>query len=236
MNIYETYGLRVKLEYGSIDNTLARWLNEDTWEQQEISAIPKIPKDSTVLELGGCIGITANVLNRELENPEKHVVVEPNPKLMAPMLRIRDDNGGKFQIRNCVIGIAPGSETFSFHPTEHITAGRVGNVGNWQNVQVEKLTIDDLEKIYNINFDCLVMDVEGAEYELFNPVTGWLKDDYFTKFRTIMIEFHNTGAELPRCQAIMDAIENAGYTNEDLGDAVRLFKKDIVEKGKKIKI
>tara|TARA_Y100000593_G_C4284060_1_gene324395 strand:- start:125 stop:832 length:708 start_codon:yes stop_codon:yes gene_type:complete len=235
MKIYKAYGLTIKAQYGLLNRDLERRLEREVWEKEEISAIQHIPKESVVLELGGCIGITANLLNKHLSNPQNHVVVEPNPELTPTMLRVRDDNKSQFKMRNCLVGLSSGSETFSLHPN-HIMGGRLGGVANWKNIQVEKLTIQELEEIYDLKFDCLIMDVEGAEYDLFLDVDGWLKGDYFTKFNSIMIEFHNTGAEISRCKQIMDAIQSAGYTNTDLGDGVRLFKKDVIQQGEKIKV
>ena len=231
MKTYNTYGLTIKVEDGLLNQALQGRLEGEGWENSEIKATEKIPKDSVVLELGGCIGITAAVLNKRLSNPEAHVVIEPNPELAPSLLRIKADNKCKYHIRTCVVSLNKGVVDFSLHP-DHIMGGRLGKSRNWKHVRVEQLTIKDIEKIYDLNFNCLIMDVEGAEYGLFDSGTEppysdvcWLHNNYFTKFKTIMIEFHDVSSMRKRCNNIMKTIESAGYTNEDLGNGVRLFKK-----------
>ena len=51
----------------------------DTYERPERTLVSKyLPPRATVLELGGCIGVVSCTVNRMLDRPDKHVVVEAN--------------------------------------------------------------------------------------------------------------------------------------------------------------
>ncbi len=221
------YDLNVSIDESLLDETLKGWLLKKEWEEQEVKAMKFIPPSSTVLELGGCIGITANVLNKKLRHPDKHTVVEANPFLIPLLKKIRDDNKSFFQIENYLMGGSEGKDDFFLDPVGHITQSSINYKKNFNKVQVPQATIKSIEKKHNLNFDCLVMDIEGAEYNLFEREL--FKDDFYLKLHTIMVEFHfdeeiNNPAE--RYQNIIETLLAGGYSCVFSKDEVRLFTKN----------
>ena len=98
-------------------------------------------------------------------------------------------------------------------------------VGDGRKKEVTMTTIEALEAKYNLSFDCLIMDIEGSEYQLFAECL--LPDSYFLKFRTMMIEFHKRGAKRNwrLSEEIADHIAKCGYKYHKIGHGMYLFSK-----------
>ena len=62
-----------------------------------------IPKDATVLELGARYGTVSCVISQVLDDPSKHVAVEPDKSVIDALIKNRDSNGGKFQVFEGVV-------------------------------------------------------------------------------------------------------------------------------------
>ncbi|MFN0015682.1 MAG: hypothetical protein ACKVU2_14130, partial [Saprospiraceae bacterium] len=74
------------------------------YEREERRHLKKYLKpDSTILELGGCLGVVSCIANKLLQNPEQHVVVEANPNLIRHLERNKAHTGSAFAIEHCVI-------------------------------------------------------------------------------------------------------------------------------------
>ena len=66
------------------DNQMGGRMKLGKYEVEEIKLLELIPDINrlSVLELGGCLGVVSVILNKKLDNPEKHIVIEANPKLI----------------------------------------------------------------------------------------------------------------------------------------------------------
>ncbi|MCA9137824.1 MAG: hypothetical protein KDB00_13725 [Planctomycetales bacterium] len=129
-------------------------LNPVDWERTEqIDARHYVRPDHQVLELGGCYGVVSCVINQILNNPECHVVVEPEQAVIPALRRNRDAHQAHFQIFNGIVARQPTiikGEGLS-RWTESSAQGNIPN-----------LTFNQIEQRFGTKFTCLVADCEGG--------------------------------------------------------------------------
>jgi FkbM family methyltransferase len=168
------------------------------YENEERELIKKFvrPSDS-VLELGSCLGIVSCVTNKILADKSRHVVVEGNPFCISAIHRNRELNGGGFLVEHCAVG--SGREiTFYLHP--HFVVGGTTQRKSARPVRVPARSLAELENRHG-PFNALVMDIEGAEMEVFE-----VSQDILKNYRVVIIELHEwaIGAEkVVRCREIL---------------------------------
>lgn len=109
-----------------------------------------------VLEIGGNIGRNSLVIASILENKSNLVVLESDPNIANQLTENRDLNHFTFHIERAALSnrrlIQTGWET---KPSDILLPGY-----NWVNT----ITLAQLNAKYNIDFDTLVLDCEGAFY------------------------------------------------------------------------
>jgi FkbM family methyltransferase len=149
-----------------------------TYEEAERQlAMRHLPPDSTVLELGGCIGVVSCTVNRILTDPRRHVVLEAHPALPAVLERNRDANGCKFAVRHAVLSR---QDDLRFSLVD-LTGSHVVAV---EGVSVPTVALEELERDTGLSFDALVMDIEGGEAAVIDENPAW-----FDRLRFLLIEF-----------------------------------------------
>jgi len=223
---YTPHGLSVTIEDdGLLNAKLTKRMLTDSWEPAEAKALVGLNPYSSVLDIGGCIGIISCVANKLLADSRQHVVIEANPYLIKQLTAVRNENDCLFEIENCLISNAVGSRSFYVHP-DHIMGGSAHSTHARREIQVEQTTISELESKYSMSFDVLVMDIEHGEYELFEECL--LPNNYFLKFHTLICEFHRHDDKTVPLQGVRGAkIEKTlaahGYAAKGFGDGVVKF-------------
>lgn len=161
----------------------------NTYEQHEVNSVKKYLKgDDKVLELGACLGIVSCVSNKQLSDKSKHVVVEANPTLISEIEKNKAVNNCGFAIENKLIS---DQKENTFHVYNLAVSGSLSEKTHnprlklIEKVNVEGVGIADLEKKYGFNFNVLIMDIEGGEYELLQK-----NFDFIERLRMMIIEFH----------------------------------------------
>ena len=111
-----------------------------------------------VLELGSNIGRNSLVIASILQNSENLVTLESDPLTVECLQKNRDANNLNFRIENSALSkkklIQQGWSTI---PSETLLVGY-----KWVNT----ITFPELQNKYNITFDTLILDVEGAFYHI----------------------------------------------------------------------
>ena len=136
-------------ENGTMDNEIP--------EQLLITQFVK--EDAKVLEIGGNLGRNTLVLSTLLKDSRQHVVLECNPD-MVPLLRhnVRLNNYDT-RIESSALSytrlLQKGCTTLPTSETNESHA-------DWK--EVPTITLEEMEKKYNIQFDTLVADCKGALY------------------------------------------------------------------------
>ena len=155
-------------------------------EQDEQHLVKKhVSPRATVLELGANIGIVSSVINKRLIYPQNQVVVEANPAVIPYLKKNKEGNRCLFKIENCVISQ---EKEVSFFFGNTISSGgiaRENSDGSQQSVSVPGLTLADVQKKHKLTFDTLIMDIEGAEYNLLKEI-----EPYLDQFDLLIFEQH----------------------------------------------
>ena len=109
-----------------------------------------------VLEIGGNIGRNSLVISYILENSSNLVALESDLEISQQLIENRDINNLNFHIESSALSnrklIQKGWDTM---PSDELLDGY-----KWVNT----ITLDELRNKYNIAFDTLVLDCEGAFY------------------------------------------------------------------------
>jgi FkbM family methyltransferase len=111
-----------------------------------------------VLEIGGNIGRNSLIIASILKNSENFVTLESSPSIAQHLIENRDLNNFNFHIENSALSnrrlFQRGWVTIPY-PSSDITDDYV---------EISTITLNELKNKYNIEFDTLVLDCEGAFY------------------------------------------------------------------------
>ena len=160
---------KLKIKYGS--------LNEE-YPEQEMSVL-YIEPDNKVLEIGGNIGRNSCVIASLLNDSKNLLVFESDPINAEKLKENRDINNLNFIIEACAISKS------ELYQKEWITKNKIeidnNDLQNWQ--LIKTITWTEIKNKYNINFDVLVADCEGALYYILKE-----EPEFLQNFKLIIIE------------------------------------------------
>jgi FkbM family methyltransferase len=123
--------------------------------EEQLHVLQYVPADATVLELGARYGTVSCVVSSVLNEPTHHVAVEPDVTVRTSLQHNRQTHDGKFAIYDGVVSRFPVYIMRDGYCTRVCTSGKAS-------CQAKNMSYDDLEKTYNMKFDCIVADMEGA--------------------------------------------------------------------------
>jgi FkbM family methyltransferase len=201
---YRTNGLTFEIPLKHTTRAMRGRFAADTYELPERQLILKhLAPDSHVLELGGCIGVVSCLVNSLLTDRHAHIVVEANPFLIPFLERNRDVNGAKFSVEHCVVTRATEAILSLAADMDSSKAGDHG-------LTVPTLTCENIEARYQLSFDTLVMDIEGAESE-------FIKENrlLFQKVKLIVVEFHPSIRGVAETEGLRKLLVEYGLTKVD---------------------
>ena len=171
--------------------TLSHYENSDIQcriniERPEQEMIAKfLPNDCCVLEMGGESGTTSLIVNKILKDPTKHVLVEPSVNSIPKLLKTQEIYKTKFQIAHGFVGR---------HREEHEKL--------WNECKYRKMfDLPELESMVGQKFDVLIVDCEGAFYNILNDMPELLDT-----IKLIIIEMDGPDEKVPVVRARL--IEN----------------------------
>jgi FkbM family methyltransferase len=175
-------------------------VNFEKEEQQLVSKY--LPKNGKVLELGARYGTVSCVISKVLDNPENHVAVEPDIRVIESLETNKKNNGGKFHIYNGVV---------SNHGYEikYVNDEYGTNTVKSDNPSVPNISLVDLQIKYGgIEFDCLVADCEGFVCDFINE-NMWFLD----KLRVIIYEQDGTpwADMIPKYKKLDEILESHSF-------------------------
>jgi FkbM family methyltransferase len=180
--VYHFDGMRFSVPYDLTDRKFRARFVVGGYETEEEYHFVKtyVAPDSTVLELGGCLGVMSCYVNRLLSTPTRHVVIEANPLLIPYLEQNRDANGCKFTV---VHGMLSLQEQEKFYVHNLIVGGSNKRVTD-KCITVPGIHADMLMAQWGI-FDTLIVDIEGGELSLLRE-----QPELFRKCSTLLIEVH----------------------------------------------
>jgi FkbM family methyltransferase len=148
----------------------------DEYPEQFLS-VRFIKPDDCVLEIGGNIGRNSCVISKILNNSNNLLVIESDPLSVSKLEENKNINSLNFKIEGSAISKVP------LIQNEWNTKPIIDNLipDEWKIINT--ITWNDLKQKYNMKFNVLVADCEGALYYI-------LKDEpeFLNGFQTILIE------------------------------------------------
>ena len=170
--------------------------------------------DATVLELGAFLGVVSCVLNKKPLRPERHVAVEGNPRIIDILARNKELNGCRFQIEKCVISHRSSEEFFL--GASIVLSGMDREEG--QPLQVAGRSITDLEAKYGFQFDFLLMDIEGGEFDILSN-----QREFLARCLGLVVEKHPQVLGQERIQQYEEGLRDLGFTKIKSVESVDYF-------------
>jgi FkbM family methyltransferase len=171
--ILNTLHNKLKLNHGSF--------SEEYPEQ--VMAAMYIKPDDIVLELGGNIGRNSCIIASLLKDSKNLTVFESDPRTAILLNENRVLNNLNFNIEDCAISK---SELYQSHwDTKPVDMLTDNEKMSWQ--KIKTITWDEIKGKYNVPFDTLVVDCEGALFYILKE-----EPDFLQHFKKIIIEndFH----------------------------------------------
>ena len=155
---------------------------EEIYEQVMVANF--LPENSVVLELGGRTGTVSKVINKKLSNKNNHLVIEPNDSFKDHLESLSNNLG--FNLYMGVISHKPmwaeiwhhGKIPKLMNNTQEILRSLEWTDDNTVPKKTSKTheiiklnnykTLTDLESEFNLKFDTIIADCEGALPYLFD--------------------------------------------------------------------
>lgn len=179
-----------------------------------------IPSDATVLELGGCLGILACLVNRRLADPRRHVVFEAHPLVVPYLEANRSRNGCEFQVCQKIVSKA---DPVAFYLRDPFIGGSSMVRTSGRRIDVPTTTVAEVERQTGFSFDTLVVDIEGGEYAFFAE-----NRELLGRARLVIAELHPGIIGEAACQEIRDLWAAAGLTRLDRRGSVEAWSRTVV--------
>jgi len=126
-----------------------------------------LPYDCCVLELGGESGTTSLLINKIIKNPFNHVIIEPSSNSIPKLYKTANIYNAKYKVVHGFIGL-----------------DRNIHKKLWPECEVSNMyDLATINKLVNSKFDVLVVDCEGAFYNILNEFP-----DILDNIKLIIIE------------------------------------------------
>lgn len=204
--IYKHSGVVLHIPFELTDLKFRGRFALNLYEAEEARYLKKyLPPEAKVLELGSCLGYVSCLINNILIHKDQHIAMEANPNLIPWIEKNREANNCSFHVENSIV--SPHKiNTFYIHK---LIVGGSTKRKTPKKTEVPGFTIIDLQKKYNIDFDTLVMDIEGGELNLLRNFKG-----HISGFKRIFFEIHPfagilTEEEAQECE---DILKEIGFT------------------------
>jgi FkbM family methyltransferase len=134
-------------------------LVNDTWDSEypeQVLTAMHLPSNARVLELGSNLGVNTCLIASILQDSRNLVTLECRPECIPYLIQNRNANRFHFHVENAALSKLPLIEKgWITIPSNEVPAG-------WR--RINTISFEDLEKKYQIQFDTLVVDCEGAIY------------------------------------------------------------------------
>ena len=204
------------------DNQMGGRMKLGKYEVEEIKLLELIPDINrlSVLELGGCLGVVSVILNNKLDNPEKHIVIEANPKLIKYLEHNKKINNCSFSIKNALL--TSNKENNIFYSYDKLVAGSAHRLDDKESNKtkhiVNTIPLEELKAQTNYNFDLLVMDIEGGELD-------FLLEFNISDFKYVLVELHENLMYPGFNQKCINELNQKGFTIiNSIGNSILLKK------------
>ncbi|NAS12339.1 FkbM family methyltransferase [Poritiphilus flavus] len=180
--VFQKNGLSIHIPFELTDVPFRGRFMLNKYEKEEATYLAKyLPQNATVLELGSCLGYVSCLTNKILADKQAQVVLEANPALIEWIRKNKEVNECGFHIENAIISKQKQNEFF----IHDLIVGGSTKRKTAKRLEIEGVSIPEIEEKYSLNFDTLIMDIEGGELDLFRS-----EREDLSKFKLIFYEVH----------------------------------------------
>lgn len=162
---YNNIGKFIENDYEKLIK-LQRYIRCDDMSKEifeQLSVLKYVDQNACVLELGGNKGRVSLVIATILNDDTKMVVIEPTKDIADINQHNRETNCFKYNIETKVIG--KNKVYLKKHDWESM-ANKIFLTETDGCDVIENIRFDEIQKKYNITFDTLIIDCEGAFYQI----------------------------------------------------------------------
>jgi len=182
-NIGTLDGCTFDLDHSVIATFLKSRFLLNSWEEEARYLFKKYqPVDLPLVELGASIGIISCITNKQLTDPEAHILVEANPRLLPIIEKNRVRNDCQFRVLNNAI--AYGADEVHFSTGDRCNEGSLSSTA--ADITVPAITMQEILDLTGFTKANLVCDIERAEVALVENEGRVLSDH----FDWMIIEVH----------------------------------------------
>ena len=204
--IYVTYKLIIGNPWKSIDgvilplfryigfNTL-RWIINGRYEIGEINIIKNtLEKDDIVLDIGTGLGFVASYCAK-VTSSSQVFTFEANPLNYELAKSVFKKNNVSPLIKNAFLTDEEGNLDFPINKKSRLASSIKSDTKDFHTVQ--KLNLNEI--INEIKPTYLIMDIEGAEFDVFSIIS-------FKTIKKIQFELHPSILDKPKCDFIFNLL------------------------------
>lgn len=201
--IFKKEGVTIHVPFDLTDFEFRGRFVFDSYEKEESKYLSEhLSPEAKVLELGSCLGFVSCLTNHLLDDNSQHVVLEANPKLIPWIHKNRNENGCGFIIENRIISK---KKTNTFYIHDLIVGGSLKRKTP-HSIEIEGIGFEELREKHKIDFDTLVMDIEGGELQILRE-----HQEAIASFYQIFMEIHPfanilNDEEAQECEDILQSI------------------------------
>ena len=169
-------------------------VNYDFEKEEQMLVRKYLPRNASVLELGARYGTVSCTISEILEDPTRHVAVDPDTSVIEALEKNRNMNGGKFHIFNGVVSENGFSIKCTDSKLEFAEYGTYTVKSDSPNI--DNISLKDLQMKYNLEFDYLVADCEGFLYDFIkenewflDQITGIIYEQDGTPWEAMVLKY-----------------------------------------------
>lgn len=186
-NVIEYDGIAMDVGADLVSYEIYQLMVEGWYERQEATMVRRyLPSDVDVVELGAGLGYVSCVIDDVLSPDRTHLAVEPNPAVVRRLEKTKELNDASYVIREGAYSAADDTVDLDLE-------GEYWEKGTHRSQGGENVPAWNLRQLcdsHELSTFSLVMDVEGAEYELFLSELDLLE----ARCPLLIVEFHEKGS------------------------------------------
>lgn len=180
-------------------NTL-RWIINGQYEQGEIELIrQRLESSDRIMEIGTGLGFVSTYCAKIVGSHNVYSF-EANPLNVEIALRVYKKNNVRPHLRNALLADFKGVIDFPVNRKSRLASSLLKTSN--EIVQVTKLSLN--ETIEEVRPDFLIMDIEGAEYEVFRMIR-------FHTIKKIQVELHPSILGETKIKEIFELLKGNGF-------------------------
>ena len=202
-----------------------RRLTKDFWhgivsgeyESSERQAIRQyLDPRHPVIELGGCLGVVTCILNRFLESPRMHVVVDASPECARTIKANAARNKCDVVVVNAAIAYNCDNVVFWVNPDRPYSNALQPIHPGCSQISVPATTLKALCEEYGVSGCSLVCDIEGQEYEMVKNELPLIAQCV----TSMILETHPRLIGTEKTEEMLAALASVGFQIRDVIDDV----------------